>query len=277
MGAIGFKMQSTAGIGALGRAELTKILGSGKRFVTPADVVAAIGVDADTAAKKLSRWAADGWLRRARRGLYIPVPVDANDPATWTEDALIVATAVWAPCYFSGWTSANYWALTEQVFRTTVVKTSARVRRSTARLLDHDYLLNHVSPPTMEWGITREWRGEVRLQIADPARTVIDILNAPYLGGGIRHAAEIVGAYLDDHDPTTLVAYGDRLGNRTVFKRLGYIAETLERNPADLVAACRARVSEGFSLLDPAGPKTGSRTTRWGLRVNVPLRAEGPS
>jgi predicted transcriptional regulator of viral defense system len=270
-------MHSTAGIGALGRAELTKVLGSGGRFVTPADVVAALGVDGDAAAKKLSRWAADGWLRRARRGLYIPVPVDANDPATWTEDALVVATAVWAPCYFTGWTSANYWALTEQVFRTTVVKTSARVRHSSARLLDHDYLLSHVPLPTMEWGVQKEWRGEVRLHIADPARTVIDMLDAPELGGGIRHVAEVVAAYLDDHDPATLVAYGDRLGNRAVFKRLGYIAETLGQNPADLVASCRARVSAGFSLLDPSGPKTGARTTRWGLRINVPLRAEGPS
>jgi predicted transcriptional regulator of viral defense system len=245
--------------------------------VTPQDVAEVLQVDADTAAKKLSRWAANGWLRRARRGLYIPVPVDASNPAAWSEDALIVAAAVWSPCYFTGWTAANHWALTEQVFRTTVLKTAGRVRRSAVRLLDHDYLLAHISPEGIEWGMKTEWRGEVRLRIADPARTVIDVLDAPRLGGGIRHGAEILAAYLDDHDPATLIAYGDRLGNRTVFKRLGYIVEALEQDRADLIAACRERVSAGISLLDTDGPKRGRSVTRWGLRINVPLGPEEPS
>src|SRR5271154_5106106 len=108
-------MSQAAGISGRGRAGVAPLLGSGRRFVTPTDVVGALGVDADTAAKKLSRWAEDGWVRRVRRGLYIGVPVDATNPAAWSEDALIVATAVWAPCYFTGWTSANHWALTDQV------------------------------------------------------------------------------------------------------------------------------------------------------------------
>jgi hypothetical protein len=53
----------------------------------------------------------------------------------------VVAAEVWNPCYFTGWTAAQHWALTEQVFRTTVLKTSERVRAATARLLDQDYLV----------------------------------------------------------------------------------------------------------------------------------------
>jgi predicted transcriptional regulator of viral defense system len=270
-------MSKSAGISPTGRAELTTILGSGRRFVTPSDLVEVLGVDAQTAAKKLSRWAAEGWLRRARRGLYIPVPVDATDPTSWSEDALIVAAAVWSPCYFTGWTAANHWALTDQVFRTTVLKTTGRVRASSVGLLDHDYLVTHVFPETMEWGMKTEWRGEFRLQIADPARTVIDILDAPGLGGGIRHGAEILAAYLDDHDPATLIEYGDRLGNRAVFKRLGYIVEVLGQDRDGLIEACRRRVSAGISLLDPDGPPDGRRVAKWGLRINVQLAPEEPA
>ncbi len=270
-------MSTAAGIGAKGRAELTAVLGAGRRFVTPTNVVEALGVDADTAAKKLSRWAADGWLRRARRGLYIPVPVDASSPTAWSEDALIVAAAVWSPCYFTGWTAANHWALTEQVFRTTVLKTTERVRASSVRLLDHDYLLSHISAEALEWGIKTEWRGDVRLRIADPARNVVDILDTPRFGGGIRHSAEILAAYLDDHDPATLVEYGDLLGNKAVFKRLGYLVEALQLDHANLIAACRERISAGVSLLEPDGPKDGRRVTRWGLRINVRVEPEEPS
>src|SRR5580658_4991536 len=104
-------MLQAAGISGRGRGELAMVLGSSHRFVTPASVVEALGVDADTAAKKLSRWAEDGWVRRVRRGLYIGVPVDAANPSAWSEDALLVAAEVWTPCYFTGWTAAHYWAL----------------------------------------------------------------------------------------------------------------------------------------------------------------------
>lgn len=89
-----------AGISVAGRMELARVLG-GRRFVTTADVSGVLGVDADTAAKKLARWVAQGWVRRIRRGLYIGVPVDAAQPEAWTEDPLVVAAAVW-PCYFTG-------------------------------------------------------------------------------------------------------------------------------------------------------------------------------
>lgn len=270
-------MSPSAGITGRGRAELAAVLASGKRFITPTDVSDALRVDPDAAAKRLSRWAREGWVRRVRRGMYIGVPVDAVNPAAWSEDALIVATKVWSPCYFTGWTSAGHWALTDQVFRTIVLKTAGRVRASQARLLDHDYLLAHTSADTLRWGLRTEWHGDARLYFADPARTVIDVLDDPKLAGGIRHAAEITGSFLDEQAPATLVEYADRTGNRAVFKRLGYLVEALGRDAPDLVEACRSRVSAGVSALDPDGPEGGRRTMRWGLRINVAIVPQEPT
>jgi predicted transcriptional regulator of viral defense system len=267
----------SSGIGSKGRSELAAILSSGRRFVRPADVVAELGIDPPAAAKRLSRWASEGWLRRARRGLYIPVPVDASNPAAWSEDALVVATAVWAPCYFTGWTAANHWSLTDQVFRTTVLKTSGRVRRESVTLLDHDFLVKHAALDVMAWGVKSDWRGEVRLRFADAARTVVDILDDPRLGGGIRHAAEILVAFLDENSPDLLIEYGDRIGNRTVFKRLGYLLELLKKADETTIHACHERVSAGIALLDPSGPSSGKHYSRWGLLVNVRVQAEEPA
>ncbi len=269
-------ISTRGGISSGGRADLAAVLGPGRRFVTTHDVVTALGVDAETASRKLSRWAAEGWLRRARRDLYIPVPLDASNPAAWSEDALVVATAVWPESYITGWTSANHWAMTDQLFRTTVVKTAGRVRASSVRVLDHDYLVTHTSADSLAWGMKMEWHDEVRLRIADPARTVIDILDTPRLGGGIRHATDILSSYLDSHDPLVLVDYGDRLGNRTVFKRLGYIVEFLGGH-GDLVAASRDRISTGVSPLDPDAPRSGRTITRWQLRINVALAYAEPA
>lgn len=264
-------MSLAAGISASGRSELAQVLGEGGRFITTDDVVAALGLDRRTSAQKLSRWASEGWLRRVRRGLYIPVPVDAQNPASWAEAAMAVAAAVWSPCYFTGWTAANHWGLTEQVFRTIVVKTSRRVRRAENTMLDQDYLLGHVTDAELSWGMKTIWNDEVKLLIADPARTVIDIFDAPRLAGGIRHGADILRAYLEDNDGTQLIGYGDRLGNRVVFKRLGLLIETLGLDNANLLEACQERLSAGISLLDPDAPDQGRRSMRWRIRENVHL------
>jgi len=261
--------RSAAGISGATRSELAAVTGRGRRLIGVSDAVKALGVDPQTAAMKLARWAEQGWLRRVRRGVYIAVPVDAENPKAWTEDALIVASGIWSPCYFTGWTAANHWGLSEQVFRTIVLKTTNRVRARRVEMLEHDYLVSHIDKRHLSWGLEASWQDGVRLTYADPARTVIDILDEPRLGGGIRHGAEILGAYLAEHDPDRLIDYGDRLGNRTVFKRLGHLVESLGAEQPHLIEACRQRLSAGVSLLDPDGPRSGPRVPQWNLRANV--------
>jgi len=263
------------GISGSARADLTALLGRGRRLLGVDDVVAVLGDKPQDAAKKLSRWTALGWLRRVRRGLYIPVPLEAEDPRRWSEDALYIADAVWSPCYFTGWTAANHWGLTEQVFRTIVVRTAQRVRASRQQLLEHDYLVAHV-PATAIWGVSIVWRNERRIQIADRARTVIDVLADPSIGGGIRHVADILRSYFDEEKGRKLIDCGDRLGNRVVFKRLGYLTERLGGNPT-LIDACRERMASGYPLLDPAAPRRGRHDAKWGLRINVELESDGAS
>lgn len=267
---------SSHGISGSGRAELAAVAGR-RRFISPDNAAAELGIDTRVAARKLAHWAEKGWLRRVRRGLYIAVPVDAEHPEGWSQDGMVVAVAVWTPCYFTGWTAASHWSLTDQAFRTVVVKTAQRIRHSKVRLLDTDYLLAHIAEDGMTWGLESVWREEVRLRLADPARTVVDILDRPNIGGGIRHVAEILDTYLDNHDAHQLVAYADQIGNRAVFKRLGYLVEALGREMPELVAECRSRLSAGMTLLDPDGPQDGVRVPRWGLRANIRVMPENPS
>lgn len=248
-----------------------------RRFIAPEDAAAELDITPSVAARKLAHWAEKGWLRRVKRGLYIPVPVDAEQPDAWSQDALIVAERVWRPCYFTGWTAANHWGLTEQVFRTVVVKTSQRVRASEATLLDTDYLLTHVSGNAMRWGLASVWHEDVRLKIADPARTVAEVLDEPHLAGGIRHVSEILAAYLEEQDPQKLIEYADRLGNRAIFKRLGYLTEVLGIHQPELLDECRNRLSSGIALLDPRAAPNGPRSPAWRLRSNVRVAREEPS
>jgi predicted transcriptional regulator of viral defense system len=262
-----------AGISSEGRSELSAVIGPGRRLITTDTAQQVLGLSRSETSERLSRWADNGWLRRVQRDLYIPVPAEVADPQRWTADALFVADAVWTPCYFSGWTSANHWALTEQVFRSTVVLTSGRVRKREQRLLTHDYMVLHVADESLKWGMRVEWRDGRRLQIADPARTVVDMLANPTIGGGMRHVAEVLTSYLDENEPELLADYAMRLANGAVFKRLGFVTSIVRPDLGSLLAICEEHVSRGFSLLDPSASATGKRSTLWQLRINVQLAA----
>ncbi|MEO5760750.1 MAG: hypothetical protein ABIR28_00425, partial [Vicinamibacteria bacterium] len=79
--------------------------------------------------------------------------------------------------------------------------------------------------------------------------------------------ADCLGAYLrrDDRDHEKLVEYAVRHGNRAVFKRLGFLAESLPKG-AELARLCERHLSGGHAKLDPAqdGPRV---VTKWRLRV----------
>lgn len=152
-----------------------------------------------------------------------------------------------------------------------LIATTGRVRRVTQHVAGNDYLVHHVSPELVTWGLRTEWRDERRVMIADPARTMMELLGDPALGGGIRHVAEILENYLDAHVPSALIEAGDRLGNGAAFKRLGYILEETDQALPELIEACNEHVTPGVSALDPTQRSSGPRAPRWHLRVNVDL------
>ncbi|GMV04417.1 MAG: hypothetical protein AMXMBFR53_06980 [Gemmatimonadota bacterium] len=217
----------------------------------------------------MARWAEQGWLRRVRRGLYLAVPVDAEHPELWSEDALVLASVVWDPCYVTGWTAGNYWSLTEQVFQTVVVRTTNRVRDPDQTLLDHRYLVGKVAPRRLTWGLKKVWFRDKAVAIADEARVIVDVLDDPSIGGGIRHCADMLATYLLQHSDAELIRYGEMLGNGAVFKRLGFLCEHLRLTGPSFLESCERRLTTGYAVLDPAGEPGERRDTRWRVVANA--------
>ncbi|GMV83734.1 MAG: hypothetical protein AMXMBFR7_49180 [Planctomycetota bacterium] len=211
-----------------------------------------------------------GWLSRVKQGTYTTVPLGATEPSAWREDPWIVAATLFDPCYIGGWSACEHWALTEQLFRDVVVVTARPVRNHEQALQGTTYRLKHL-PDKLHFGTKVVWRNQTRVQVSDPHRTIVDVLDDPSIGGGIRQIAESLGEYLggEHRDDAVLIGYAKRLGNRTVFKRLGFLVETLQFDAPDLIMACRENLSAGLSPLDPAVKSPGKIRKRWNLRVNV--------
>ncbi len=234
-----------------------------------------LGLSLPQTRRFLAHLAAGGWLVRVRRGLYAVVPLETREPETWQVDPWAAALEVFAPCYIGGWSACEHWGLTDQVFRKLVVMTARRVPRRDVELQATPLRLKHV-PEDRHFGLVPVWRGQVRVPVSDPTRTVVDLLDDPALVGGLRHGAEVLTTWFQDHgDEARLLEYAERLGNRTVFKRLGYLLERLDLGSSATREACLERLSAGYGLLDPSAPPRGPRLARWRLRLNVTLEDRG--
>ena len=264
------------GITERNRRHLTSLLRSVSGPFTVKEAAAALSFTTRRTQRFLAYLADRGWLVRVCRGLYAPVPLDAINPGDWREDPWVIADKIFGPdCYLGGWTACENWGLTEQIFRTTVVVSTRKMRTRETRIQDYPFLIKH-APGKRMFGTRPVWRDYTRVNISDPSRTLVDILGDPTIGGGLRHVADIVERYFMDEcrDDELLAAYAGRAGNGVVFKRLGYLLETLDVHAPALLQACEAGVSSGVSRLYPSLPNEGPVAWRWNLRVNGRIQPE---
>lgn len=222
--------------------------------------------------KFLAYLASRGWLARIRHGLYTTVPLGASAPSDWREDPWVVAMAAFSPCYIGGWSACEHWGLTEQVFRDVVVVTATPVRRKSVVVQDTVFRLTHCSEDRI-FGTQVVWHDQHKIQLSDPSRTLVDILDEPALGGGVRHVADVVVAYFgsDHRNDEQLLHYVAKLGNRAVCKRLGYLLETLGISAPGVIERCLSMQSVGLTMLDPSIDQRGRIIKRWNIRANANL------
>jgi len=249
-------------------------------IVSPTIAANVWGVSGRTASRRLAVLARGGWLRRIRRGHYQIVPLE-SDPsiAAPYDDPWVLALTLYAPCYVGGCSAAEHWGLTEQLFRETFVVTGGHVRATRATAAGLEFRLARVDP-NRAIGDASVWHGAVSVPTSSPERTLIDGANAPVWVGGIRHLSEMLNRYVatPSRDVARLAHVLDSHGRGAGAKRLGFVAENLERGPRgnesrDFLRAIREfampRITKGIVKLDPAVHGRGRMNARWGLWVNA--------
>lgn len=262
-----YTVDTLTGIGKLDRERLAAILRATKSTVSVAQASAILKVSSTDAAKMLSRWNSKGWLSRVKRGLYVPVPLEASTADVPLDDPWQIAATLYAPCYIGGWSAAEQWDLTEQLFRTTVVMTQLTPRDRNPVIKGTSFLLCTISKKKM-FGLKTIWRDQVKVLVSDPTRTILDMLAEPRLGGGIRSVGDMLVNYLHSEvkNLELLISYADQFGNGAVFKRLGFLLEQHAPSERSIIGQCAQRLTKGNARIDPKQPAE-RLISRWRLWV----------
>ncbi len=262
-------MKEISGLGKIDRDRLASVIRGTKGTISVAEAAGILKVSPVDASKMLSRWCKKGWLSRVRQGVYISVPLESRTADIALEDPWIIAERLYPPCYIGGWSAAEYWDLTEQIFRTIVVMTLQKPRDRNPKIKGTDFLLRSVSEKAM-FGLKSVWRGQVKVSISDASRTILDMLNDPGMGGGIRSTADMFVNYLNSENKNIemIIEYAKKLGNGAVFKRLGFLLERFASGEQAAIDECKSQLTKGNIKLDPKLP-ADKLITRW--RLWVPL------
>jgi len=257
------------------RARLASVLRAAREVVSVDIASKTLGIERREAAKLLSRWQGQGWLRRIGHGLYVPVPLDLASSEQVVTDPWVLVPTLFGQCYIGGWTAAHHWELTEQLFNETFVFTTRRVTRKQVTAQGAAFLLHHIHSKRL-FGLKTLWRGATKISISDPARTLVDMIAAPEVGGGIDHVVDCLSAYLRGKtaDRDLLIRHAEQFGNGTVFKRLGFLANT-RIDDKKLAEECRVRLTHGYARLDTS-LRTTKLITAWRLWVPETWKAETP-
>jgi len=246
------------------RARLAAVLRAAKEVVSVDTASDTLGLERQAAAKLLSRWKEQGWLQRIGCGLYVPVPLDLADSEQVVADPWVLVPTLFGQCYVGGWTAAHHWELTEQLFNEILVFTTRRVTVKRVTAQGATFALHNAKVKRL-FGLKTLWRGPVKVSISDPERTLVDMIAAPQVGGGIGHVADCLSAYLSNKtaDRDLLIRYAEQFDNGVIFKRLGYLAGA-RLHDEKLAEACRSRLTKGYARLDPALPPD-KLVTAWRL------------
>ena len=236
---------------------------------TVSEASQALNLTTTEAAKKMARWKNQGWLTRIKRGLYAVVPIDAITSDRVLADTWVLVPILFGKAYIGGWTAAEYWDFTEQLFRDVCVITQQAVPNKAQKFHNASFFLTHIKNATT-FGAKTIWRQEKKILISDPHKTIIDMLYDPRLGGGGQHVIDCFKEYIKSShfNAEILGNYAEKLNNGAIFKRLGFLCEIKLGKNHLLTSLCRSHLTKGNVYFDPQ-IKQGSLVTRWKLFIPV--------
>ncbi|HNS52671.1 MAG TPA: type IV toxin-antitoxin system AbiEi family antitoxin [Anaerolineae bacterium] len=227
-------------------------------YFTPGLLADLLGLTRRQAYRLVARLASDGLADEVEKGKYLLLGLE---PEMVLSNPLYIASHLVAPAYVSYWSALHHYGFTEQVPLTTFVATTRQKDPVSYRGLRFHFV---AIKPSKFFGYRREDVGALPIVVADEAKAVVDSLDLPQHAGGVGEVARALRAALETVDVPTLIEYANRMENRSLGSRLGYLLETYGR-PAEGLAHSMSPVK-----LEPNRPRTGRTVPRWQIVVNIP-------
>ncbi len=209
------------------------------------------------------------WLLRLEKGKYLILPLEAGMEGLYSAHEFVIAAHLVQPYAIAYASALSFHALSDLLPHTILVATTRRKAEVAVEELGLRFQFITLAPHKF-FGFQTISIEDQPVRITTPAKTLVDGLDRPDLCGGIVELAKGLNRYAGNGPNwPQLTADARQLGNRTVFKRLGHLAEILGLEVGAWLDHWRAEISPGETLLDPRYGRRGPYHAGWNLRLNV--------
>ena len=261
-------MNELSGIGKSYRKKLSQVL-EGNPIVLSANIVSnVLNVSQQEAGRLLSRWNKNGWIQRIKHGAYIKIPIESTTAKIVIEEPYLVAESLYGPGYIAGFSAIKHWDFSEQIIESVTFYTSKKVKNRNPNHGGIKFKLKTISPYKL-FGLKPIWIGSKKVNVSDPTKTMIDLLDDPKIVGGITIIVDFFSEYMDSefYDLELLINYSHKMNNKTIFKRLGFLYETVFNAKEEILLKFLNQISSGFSEFDPT-VKSIFNNNKWKLKTS---------
>lgn len=258
---------ATKSIGNEYRTKLAAVLEAANGIITPTIVSETLNLPLQESGRILSRWNEHGWIKRIKHGVYIPIPVDDMTGDATIEDPWILMDRLYTPGYIGGFSAVKYWDFSEQLFEKTTFFTTKKIKDKYPIIGNSRFQLKNISA-YKNFGTQAVWRDNVKILVSDPSKTIVDLLDDPRIVGGMRVVQDIFLEYKESTylNLEKIIEYSGKMKNKTIFKRFGFLMESIELYDMIKKYDLQNKISAGYSLFDP-GIKNDAVVRKWNLKV----------
>ncbi len=248
---------------------LNRLAAAGKIVFSTDQARAALEDTEQNVNKLLYRLARKRWLLRLEKGKYLLLPLEAGPEGMYSVHEFVIAAHLVQPYAIAYASALSFHDLFDLLPQTVFVATTRRKTDVTVEELGLRFRFVTLTPHKF-FGLQTVTVEEQPVQITTPSKTLVDGLDRPDLCGGIVELTKAICRYArDGADWEQVTADARRLGSRTVFKRLGYLAEVAGLEVGEWLERWKAELSTGETLLDPRYGRQGDHHSGWNLRLNV--------
>jgi predicted transcriptional regulator of viral defense system len=248
---------------------LNRLAADGQVVFSTAEARAALDDKDRNVNKLLYRLTQKRWLLRLEKGKYLLLPLEAGMEGVYGPHEFVIAAHLVQPYAVAYASAFSFYGLFDLLPQTVFVATT---RRKTDVIVDELGLRFRFITllPHKFFGVHTVTIEDHPVRFTTPSKTLVDGLDRPDLCGGIVELVKGVRRYAKDHaNWEQVTADALRLGNRTVFKRLGYLVEVTRVEVGEWLERWRTEISAGETLLDPRYGDQGPYDSEWNLRLNV--------
>jgi predicted transcriptional regulator of viral defense system len=259
-----------AGLGRKASFLLTTLCGQGKTIFTTDEAHRVLQGSRPATYKLLHDLVRGGWLHSLGKGRYLIIPLEAGLERRYTAHEFLIARHLAPEGYIAYWTALHHHGLTEQIPGTVWVATPRRRPATTIAGVRYTFV---TLGRRKFFGQQSIWIEGQPVHIADLEKSLADALDHPeHCGGSVEVGKALTTAVTErGADLERLTGYAERMRNRAIFKRLGFLVERLSLPVEDdLTERWRSALSAGYARLDLGRPAEGPLDSRWRVQVNVP-------